>query len=219
MLLPHLTGEELRGQCTAQDDPTGMWQGCDWSLSPVRRRAKLLDIHECFVLPESWKARGASPHPPVSEAFGSRECVQEQLTGFLADEQSLKYKCRWSKLKVQAEHLLYSLLCFGVKELATPHLPQGAGRVTARRGSAVLGPVPCPSPTAIVLGLSSGSPFCGCPHALCQLLPFQQLRVKVEVANCLRKEDLGWEEVLLQRKARGCISKCPRFLFPSRRPL
>lgn len=76
---------------------------------------------------------------------------------------------------------------------------------------------PCPlcsPPQLTVLGLSSGTR--SCPHALCKLLPFQQLRVKVEVANCLRKEDLGWEEVLLQRKPGGCISKCPRFLSPSR---
>lgn len=52
-----------------------------------------------------------------------------------------------------------------------------------------------------------------CLHALCQLLPFRQLRVKAEVANCLREEDLEWEEILLQIKPRRYISKCPRFLF------
>lgn len=64
------------------------------------------------------------------------------------------------------------------------------------------------------LGLSSSFPSHSCPHAQCQLLPFQQLRVKVEVANYLRKKDLGWEQILLQRKPRGHISKY-LFLFPS----
>lgn len=145
-------------------------------------------------------------------AFGSRECVQEQLREFLADEESLKYKCRWSQLN------LYCTLfhVFGGRELALPHLPWGAsqsdwaGRVLCLAISLI------PPQLLTVLGSSSGSPSCSCPHARCKLLPVQQLRVKVDVADCLRKEDLGWEEVLLQRKPRGCISKCPRFPFPSR---
>lgn len=46
-------------------------------------------------------------------------------------------------------------------------------------------------PLLPVLGFLSHS----CPRALGKLLPFQQLGVKAEVANCLRKEDLGREEM------------------------
>lgn len=64
-----------------------------------------------------------------------------------------------------------------------------------------------PPPLLNVLSLSSDFPSHSCPHALCK-----QLRVKEEVANCLRKEDFGWKEILLQRRPRGHISKCPSFL-------
>lgn len=62
-------------------------------------------------------------------------------------------------------------------------LPQGAGSI-------VLGHVLVAPPLLTVLGLASCIPSHSCPHALCKLLPFQQLRVRGEVANCLRKEGL-----------------------------
>lgn len=70
-------------------------------------------------------------------------------------------------------------------------------------------------PLLNVLGFSCGFSSHICPNALCKLLPFQQLRVKAEAANFLRKEDLGWEETVLPGKPRGRTSICPRFLFPS----
>lgn len=64
------------------------------------------------------------------------------------------------------------------------------------------------------LGLSAGFPSYSCPLALRKLLPFRQLRVKEEAAKCLRKEDPGWEEILLHRKPREYLHM-PQFPSPS----
>lgn len=85
-----------------------------------------------------------------------------------------------------------------------------------------------PELAVLCLAVSPVLPTADCPwpgllHSLPQLfacpMPAASLSAaqgQGRLANCLRKEDLGWEEVLLQRKPGGRISKCPRFLFPSR---
>lgn len=154
-------------------------QGWDWTQSLVRSRAKHhLNIFGAILLHESWKHFVAIPSHPIYVTFCSGECVHSSSLLRSNHEEQLQMVVTGRPGRtlngfssVPGERALSSPLNSILRE---------QGGLQPELAVLCLAVSPVPPPLLTVLGLASCIPSRSCLHALCQLLPFQQLRVKVD---------------------------------------
>lgn len=185
-----------------------MWAGPRvWSGPRVKPH---LNIFGDFLLHESWKHLICNPISAPScnfllwgivLQFLLRSNHKEQLQMVVASEVQARTQNGFSS--VPGERALSSPLNSFLRE---------QGGLQPELAVLCLAVSPVPPPLLTVLGLASciASTAVCMPCASCFLSTTQG---QGRSANCLRKEDLGWEEVLLTKGKPGRYQNVPGFFF------
>lgn len=184
----------------------------DRTQSLVRSRAKPhLNIFGDFLLHESWKHLVAIPSHPIYVIFCSGECVHSSSLLRSNHEEQLQMVVTGSPGKtpnsfssVPGERALSSPLNSFLRE---------QGGLQPELAVLCLAVSPVPPPLLTVLGLASCIASRSCLHALCQLLPFQQLRVKVDRPIVSERKTLDGRRSYFKGSQEGVSQNVPGFFF------